>query len=268
MSSLNLVRLPFSLSALARWAAIRNYGWTTYRNCSGRECDPGFDQGRAIHHLLSETFGQGVLHPFRAMVAASRVKQGNIYAYSRADAAMLMDTARACALPEVEEICDLSQLAAKALPDNWQPGRRLGFEIRVRPVSRLLKPLPNVTGSAFGRGAEVDVFLIEALRRFPTASSSDDNMLKVGRSRETVYADWLGMRLDGAATLEPGVRLAHFLRRRAARKGFAPEGPDVNLQGNLVVRDPARFEGLLAKGVGRHKGYGYGMLLLRPPGRA
>ena len=92
-------------------------------------------------------------------------------------------------------------------------------------------------------------------------------MLKAGRSRELVYADWLAERLGGAATLEPGVRLAHFLRRRAARTGMAPEGPDVTLQGNLIVSDPVRFHQILANGLGRHKAYGYGMLLLRPPGR-
>jgi CRISPR system Cascade subunit CasE len=90
-------------------------------------------------------------------------------------------------------------------------------------------------------------------------------MTRAGRSRQAVYVDWLAERLKGAVTLESDVRLAHFLRRRAARKNFAPEGPDATLQGNLVIVDPARFQELLAKGVGRHKAYGFGMLLLRPP---
>ena len=34
--------------------------------------------------------------------------------------------------------------------------------------------------------------------------------------------------------------------------------------GDIVVKDPIRFSDLLRKGVGRHKSYGYGMLLLRP----
>lgn len=266
MSSLYLVRLPVSLSALAHWAASRNYGWTSYRNRYGRESDAGFDEGRAIHHLLAETFGPGELQPFR-MMAASPGKLGHIYAYSHADASMLQKTALACALPEIDRICNLSQIMTKVVPDNWRPGRRLGFEIRIRPVSRLMKPLSDSGGKPFAKGAEVDAFLIEALRRFPAAPSTEENMLKAGRSRELVYADWLAERLNGAATLESGVRLAHFLRRRVARTAIAPEGPDAILQGNLIVSNPDRFQQLLAKGLGRHKSYGYGMLLLRPPRR-
>jgi len=264
MSTLHLIRLPISLSALARWAASRNYGWTTRRDRKGSERDAGFDEGCALHHLLVETFGKGALHPFR-MLVSSPGKQGNIYAYSHADAATLLETAQACALPEVLGICDLAQLAAKSMPESWRSGRRLGFETRLRPVSRLMKPLPYSTGNTFAKGAEVDVFLIEAMRRFPQASSTEENMLKAGRSREAVYSDWLAQKLRGGATLAPEVRLAHFVRNRAARKGHASEGPDAILRGELTIRDPLRFQELLAKGIGRHKAYGYGMLLLRPP---
>ncbi len=266
MSTLYLIHLPVSLPALARWAATRNYGWTTRRGRDGKERDASFDEGYALHHLLVETFGAGALHPFRLFVAP-RSKQGNIYAYSHSDGTILLETAHACALPEVAGILDLAQLRSKEMLDSWRPGRRLGFETRVRPVRRLMKPLPHSGGGAFANEAEVDVFLIEALRRFAEGTSAEENMLQEGRSRERVYTDWLAERLAGAATLEPGVKLAHFLRRRAARKGFAPEGPDANLQGNLIVQDPIRFQELLTKGIGRHKAYGYGMLLLRPPGR-
>ena len=34
-----------------------------------------------------------------------------------------------------------------------------------------------------------------------------------------------------------------------------------------TVTDPVAFVGLLARGMGRHRSYGYGMLLLRPPQR-
>jgi CRISPR system Cascade subunit CasE len=264
MSTLHLIRLPISLSALARWAASRNYGWTTRRDKKGSERDAGFDEGCAIHHLLVETFGKGALHPFR-MLVASPGKQGHVYAYSRADAATLLEIAQACALPEVAGVCDLAQLAAKSMPETWRAGRRLGFETRVRPVSRLMKPLPHSGGNAFAKGAELDVFLIEAMRRFPEATSAEENMLKAGRSREAVYTDWLAQKLEGIATLAPGVRLARFVRNRAARTGHAPEGPDATLQGDLIVDDPLRFQDSLANGLGRHKAYGYGMLLLRPP---
>ena len=265
MNPLHLVRMPLSLPVLARWAAVRNYGWTTRRDQKGREQDADFDEGRALHHLLVESFGAGVLTPFRLLVAP-RSTQAHLYAYSRSDQATLRDAAQSYALPEVASVCDWTQLEAKPLPESWRTGRRVCFEIRIKPVSRIASPLPNASGAAFAKGAELDAFLIEALRRFPqSAEEHEPQMINAGRPRQAVYADWLAQRLKGAATLEPGAHLAHFLRRRAARKGFAPEGPDATLQGNLIIIDPARFQEVLAKGVGRHKAYGFGMLLLRPP---
>ena len=263
MSILHLIHIPISLPQLGRWAALRNYGFTVRRGPKGKESDAGFDEGRALHHLLSETFGQGILHPFRHFVAPGG-KHAEVYAYSRLDAAGLREAAQTYALPETFEILDPAKLAAKAMPEAWRTGRRLGFEIRVRPVSRLHSPLAS-SGAAFAKGAEVDVFLIEALRSFPAGEDADANMLKAGRSREAVYSDWLAERLKGAATPQPGIRLTRFQRLRAARKGSSPEGPDAILQGDLIVNDPERFQGILAQGVGRHKAYGFGMLLLRPP---
>jgi len=263
MSALQLIRLPISLLELSRWAARRNYGFTLRRDPKGQQRDAGFDEGRALHHLLAESFGPGVLQPFRYIVAPG-AKQSHIYAYSRLDKAALQVAAQTYALPEVSRIFDPAQLDAKAMPERWRAGRRLGFEIRVRPVSRLLKPL-SAEGSAFAKGAEVDAFLIEALRNFPNGLEAD--MQKAGRSREAVYTDWLAQRVKGATTLESGVRLTHFQRLRAARKSYSPEGPDAVLQGDLTVDDPARFLELLSQGIGRHKAYGYGMLLLRPPRR-
>jgi CRISPR system Cascade subunit CasE len=43
--------------------------------------------------------------------------------------------------------------------------------------------------------------------------------------------------------------------------------PDAVFTGTLVVARPAEFMGLLARGIGRHRAFGYGMLLLRPPRR-
>jgi CRISPR system Cascade subunit CasE len=264
MSLLHLIRIPVSLPQLGRWAALRNYGFTIRRGANGRQRDTGFDEGRALHHLLAETFGPGVLHPFRHIVAPGGI-QALLYAYSQQDASALRQVAEACALPEVSVVFDLAQLAAKVMPQSWRTGRHLGFELRVRPVSRLLKSL-DCSSNAIPKGTEIDVFMLEALRRFP-AAGAEENMLQAGRSREAVYTDWLAQRLAGAATLEPNVRLARFQRVRAARKGYSPEGPDAILQGDLTVDDPVRFHLLLCQGIGLHKSYGYGMLLLRPSRR-
>jgi CRISPR system Cascade subunit CasE len=262
MSPLHFVRLPLSIPALGRWAAERNLGWSVRRNIKGQERDAGLDEGRALHHLLTESFGQQAFSPFRLFVAP-QARQGHVYAYSRADRAQLLEVAGACAMPENLAVFDLQGLATKTMPESWRVGQRIGFEVRVRPVSRLLKPLPSSDGS-FAKGAELDTFLVEALRRFPSDSASQAKMLPAGRTREAVYTDWLARKLADAATLAPGVRLTRFERNRAARTASSIEGPDATLQGDLTIQNPEGFQNLLAGGIGRHKAYGYGMLLLRP----
>ena len=89
------------------------------------------------------------------------------------------------------------------------------------------------------------------------------------RKREQVYAEWLSAQLErrGGASLDvEQTKLVSFQRTRAIRKLHArhSEGPDAVMRGTLTITDPVAFAALLAQGVGRHRAYGYGMLLLRP----
>lgn len=240
MSTLHMIGLPLDLGALRRWAAGRGFA---------------ADEGRALHHLLCETFGRGILQPFRLMVARGG-RAGTLYAYTTQDETALREMARETATPDALVVCDPGRLAVKPMPDGWREGRRLAFDIRVRPVRRILRPV-----SGFARkGAEVDAFLIEALRRFPGGPPKD---AETGLRRDQVYAEWLGERLGDAAHLET-IRMTRFERTRALRAGESCQGPDVSFQGELTITDGARFAEKLARGIGRHTAYGYGMLLLRP----
>lgn len=255
MSTLYLVHLPIDLEKLARWASTRDSAWMQWKDARGQELT-AFDEGRALHHLLGETFGRRAMQPFRLMVSAGN-RHGNLYAYSPFDASALKRTARELALPDALAICEPERLATKAMPQDWAEGKRLAFDLRVRPVRRLLKP-----AGTFKKGAELDAFLVEALRLFPEGPP-DEADGQVARSE--TYAMWLARRIGDAARLE-NARLVRFERSRAARQGHASEGPDATMHGELVVQDSAAFAELLASGVGRHTAYGYGMLLLRPPG--
>lgn len=237
MSALHLVSLPIDLRHLRQWAARRGLG---------------LDEGKVLHHLLTETFGRGALHPFRLMVAP-RAARGTLYAYAQSDADALRRTARETGLPDALLICNPSSLASKAMPTIWNEGRHLGFDLRARPVRRLRRAMGK-----FRKGAEVDAFLVEALRRFPEAPPKSD-----GVNREEVYREWLADRLAGAATV-PHVRVARLERDTTERGGSKLSGPDVTFHGRLVVTDGAVFADCLARGVGRHAAFGYGMLLLRP----
>jgi CRISPR system Cascade subunit CasE len=237
MISSYLISLPIDLRALRRWAAARGFG---------------ADEGYALHHLLSETFGKSALQPFRLFVTPGAT-QGSLYAYARTDETSLRQVAGECALPDALAVCDLPRLAVKAMPEAWKEGRRLAFDLRARPVKRLLIP-----AGVFPKGAEVDAFLAEALRKFPDGLPQDERV-----ERESVYLDWLSDRLAEVARVEHA-RLVHFERRAVLRGGVLCEGPDVVWHGELTIIDAAAFSSRLASGVGRHAAYGYGMLLLRP----
>ena len=237
MNRLHLISLPLDLKIFRQWAARR---------------DLGTDEGRALHHLLGETFGKGALQPFRLMIAPG-ASAGSLYAYTLSDQASLRQTARESALPDALAVCDPARLAVKTMPESWTRGRRLAFDLRTRPVRRLLKP-----AGKFAKGAEVDAFLSEVLRRFP-----DGPPAQGGTDRETVYRNWLAKRLESAAMLNQ-VRVARLERSIVQRGSKSLEGPDVTFHGELVITDATAFAKTLAAGVGRHTAYGYGMLLLRP----
>ena len=268
---LRMLQLPIDLNALERYADDRSW---TKRERHGRESDAGFDQGRALHHVLDETFGPSCLRPFRLMAPHGKTK-GSIYAYTTSTEAELRDAAAAAAAPEVSRILALDRLATKIMPDNWVNGRRLGFDVRVRAIVRIRTALPNPRGKPYAIGSELDAYFVEALRNHPEhrakiidGKSSPSGMATAGRTRDAVYRDWLTARVGDAATLDHDkTTLAQFQRVRVAREGCHSEGPDVVFHGELTIADPAAFAALLAGGIGRHKAYGYGMLLLRHPGR-
>ena len=255
MTAIHLVRVTITLTGLARWAAERGWG--------GGRRGLVFDEGRVLHHLVDEVFGPGALRPFRLLVPP-RHTHGNLYAYSTLDATALRETEQIQAKPEHLNVLPLHQLESKPMPEDWRCGQRLGFDVRVRPTRRLRNPLPT-PGGRLRQGTEMDAFWYEALRNHPEAC---DGMKHAGRTRTAVYLDWLAQRLSSAATLDRGAsRLARFQRHLAVRGDKSVEGPDAVIHGTLTITDGPAFASLLAHGVGRHRAYGYGMLLLNAPQR-
>lgn len=233
----HLAHVPIDPRSFAEWAGTR-----------AMPRGGGFDEGLAMHVLLAAVFGQGVFQPFRLF--SPERGPWSLYGYAEMDQDALAAAAHAVAPPEMLDVLPLDRLRTKQMPESFAVGTRLGFDLRVRPVRR-------------GK-SEKDAFLWEATTRFPDDA---EGMGRAGRTREAVYADWLAERLGGAARTET-CRMVRFQRRRSRLDGRPVEGPDATLQGTLVIDDGAAFARLLASGVGRHRAYGYGMLMLRPPDRA
>lgn len=272
ISPLFLLHMPIDVRALARFAAERNRGMISYVR-KHHERDAGIDEGRVLHHLLDETFGPSALKPFRLMVAPGE-RAGSVYAYTHCREADLLQAVRETSMPEAGPVLSLDRMSVREVPAAWPAERRLSFDVRVRPVVRIRGELPHprAPDNHYKAGAELDAYFVEAQRRFPgdrprivDGRPIASAMEREGRSRDVVYGDWLAARLAPAAEIDPAnVTLHRFERTRVARQGHAPEGPDATLHGELVIKDPAAFNVLLAVGVGRHRSYGFGMLLLRP----
>lgn len=241
MNTLHMISIPVSLPALRRLAAQQGLG---------------ADEGRALHHFLCEAFGKSVVQPFRLMPGRNSARTATLYGYSRRAAEDLRRTLAETAPPESANVFDLGHLAVKSMPESWSAGRRLAFDVRIRPVRRLQRPIGTFTR----KGAEVDAWLLEALRQFPD-SPPEDASEKV--RRDLVYAQWLAERLDGAASIETA-RMTGIEQSRAVRNDKSSRGPDVTFHGELSITDGMAFAERLRRGVGRHTAYGYGMLLLRP----
>ena len=246
---LQMIRADINVRDFQRWMGSRQLG----------------DADHAMHCLLTEVFGELAPRPFRALFPRGG-GCGVLYGYAAAGADGLRDAAGRFACPLQSRIIPPGSLDSKPMPAQWPVGQRLGFEVRVRPVVRRSRRADRQDGGqddgrSGGRpGRELDAFQYEA-EQHPKGA--------MPRSREDVYHDWLAAQLRGrgGARLE-SAGLQSFRRTRAYRKRRTRyiEGPDALMRGELVITDGDAFTGLLAGGVGRHRAYGYGMLLLRPAG--
>ena len=240
------------------------------RSVAGREsapCSDGVPSIRTLRYTFCSrrSSASGVLQPFR-LFWSERRPAASLYAYADADQEALREVAAAAAPPDCLAPLNPAALRSKPMPSAFAAERRLGFDLRVRPVRRVRCDLHDTqTGRVVTQGREIDAFRLAIMHRFPDGWREPGVHAKQsGVSRESIYTAWLAERLVGAATLEE-CRLSSFSRSRAVRgDGHGPEGPDATLQGVFTVDGPEALARRLREGVGRHRAYGYGMLLLRP----
>ena len=253
MTTINLIKIPVSLTNLARWAGERGkpVGFDS----------SVYDKGRVLHHLMTETFGTEAFKCFRLM-ASARATNANLYSYSCLEAKDLQTNSTMYGMPEHLSVFGIDTIQGKPMPENWRKDQLVGFDIRIRPVRRIIKEL-NLGNDVVKSGTELDAFLIEAKRSIPNSSSS---MKERGRTRQAVYLDWLIERTSDFAEIDRNnTRLNNFIRSKILRGKKTIEGPDAIMHGNLKITDPLKFTHFLEKGIGRHRSFGYGMILLRPP---
>lgn len=216
------------------------------------------DEGYLCHCILRELWQEQAPTPF---VLRGRSRTLDAWGYSSADATELVRHARAFGDPSlITVVGSLDAIASKPMPP-FEVGRRVGFLLRACPVVRLA-----TASNGHEAGAEVDAFLARCF-----AVGED-----VAVSREEVYRDWVAARIntvEKTGVTLARVRVAAISRERLVRRAQGPnrvarrlERPDVRFEGNLVVADGERFQKWLAHGVGRHRAFGFGAVILVPPG--
>ena len=195
-----------------------------------------------------------VPQPFR-MLFTRGADYGTLYGYVNADIESIRQAFSMFADPLQAQIIPSHSWNAKTMPNEWKPGTMLGFETRVRPVHKhaIEDPeYPNV---------ECDS-LVHAVYH---VEGGHDKY----HGRENVYIQWIREQLErnGAVKLlEEATKLVSFQINRAYRALDTRhiDGPDATIRGTFSVMDSDAFNHVLKKGIGRHKSYGYGMVLLKP----
>ncbi len=250
MQDLHLVRMNIDSQALYRFAR------------RSRLPARDFDEGYAVHALLAALFdsetnpdARVAPKPFRLVDPARRMIE--VLGYASLDHRALGERAKSFADPLAWDVCNVDEIASRPVPQ-FQVGSELGFSVRVCPVRRVAK-----RGNQQKERAEVDAFLAKVWE-------IDDPEVMV--DRESVYLEWLRSEVqkDGAALLRNAELTSFQLGRQHRRtqgqdrRGARLSHPEACFEGSLEVRDPASFAARLGRGLGRHRSFGFGMLLLKP----
>ncbi|MGY0196691.1 type I-E CRISPR-associated protein Cas6/Cse3/CasE [Leptothrix sp. BB-4] len=263
MATLHLLHTRPDLRHLAAWAIRHGL------------VQPVDDAGYALHALLHAVFGAMAPRPFHhgddgqgllAYLLATPEAVARCVALAEPDAAAALGL-----VTLTDQATPATGYSLRPFPAVWPAGHVLGFDVRVRPILRTAK-------------GERDAYL-SAL----DAREADDPLEAIPPpDRAEVYAQWLRRQLAVRETggIEPwqgavellDIRMTRYQRLQVMRKTQREDGhgarllslsagPDVELSGHLRVVDPAGFAVLLARGVGRHRAFGFGMLRLRPARR-
>lgn len=216
------------------------------------------DMGYLVHCQLTALFGTEAPQPF--VVEKDTGRCLSVLGYANLGATDLRAKVQAAADADRLSACNWATLAAKRMPARFAAGSAFSFETRVCPVVRM-----SSAGPKHRKGAEVDSFLARCW------AAGDRN---VPVSREQVYREWLEGRLKtGGGARIIGASVRRFQRERVVRQtqggnreATVCERPDVTLCGTLEVTDSEVFRDLLRKGIGRHRSFGFGMLLVRRSG--
>ena len=240
----NMIRIPVDSVMLHHWSQQRGFN----------------DIDHATHCMLTETFKEMAPRPFR-MFLPTKTKRAQMLGYTTHSAADLKEAAKLNATQIVQRTMDIENIQHKPVPTDWQEGEIINFQVRLCPSRRALKH--NVDYSQLANTAnppnEQDAYLNHL------AICRENDLTPKGR--QEVYVEWLNERITkhSGGHLQVGTcQLLSYNKLQAQRRLNGPVYylAETTIAGSIAVTDPEEFQKLIANGVGRHKAYGFGMVLI------
>ena len=261
---LQLVKLAVRTEPFERWASDRGLlaPGPKHRLPDGRRRAPP-DLGYALHAFLCGLFGKRGPRPFRPPEERRRERAAGVrtvLGYTRTPIETLKTISEAGALDdELQDGIDWSASRGRPMPENWPGGLTMRFDLRACPVRR-----PRLEHT----------IEIDAQRAAETEAAAGGNGAWPPTRGQT-YPAWFESKLrrSRAVRIVPGSvellesRPVSVLRRpecAGRRRLHWSTKPEAKLTGLIEITDGGAFTELLAGGVGRHRAFGFGMLLLRP----
>jgi CRISPR system Cascade subunit CasE len=231
MNALHLIRLPVHPPRLLRFAMEHGIA------------QQDETLGYTLHAWLTALFGDQSPKPFRYLEPRNEV-----LAYSRLDAASLLARAEEMgSLPALSAL-DAGGVVSKVMPTEWKTGKRLHLEALTCPVSR--------------QGDEEKDIYLRALDQSGASAPT----------RAEVYQQWFIRQWQDVLHCDQVELLGMTARSRLLRRARngknrlrTVERPQAWFGADVVILDPKRFAEMLARGIGRHRAFGFGMVLLSPP---
>lgn len=212
------------------------------------------DSGYAVHSLLGELFQDLAPKPF--FISNWDKRFFTLLFYSDSTREDFMNQARLFSDPSCYSVVDWDRFDQKPLPEKWNPGLKLGFDVRVCPVKRK----KAVEGFRTQNGAEIDAYLSYLENR------DKDQAIQ---TRFQVYEEWVRKQLEESEVKclkieTKSFKLISLQRRNNEReiKSYITR-PEAFVNGVIEIINPESFSQLMKRGIGRHRAFGFGMILLK-----
>lgn len=174
-------------------------------------------------------------------------------------------------LSERSPVCDTAvwEVETKEFAPQLQEGQRLSFVLRVNPVVTRSTPRDE-DGSGKKRHCVCHRHDVVMDMKMKMKNEGPDASLRVSDIVQEAGAGWLSGRSEKAgfsclpgSVIAGGYRQLRFMQTKKGKKNPVSISV-VDLSGYLFVDEPDLFLSSLKKGLGPAKGFGCGMMMIRP----